>query len=126
MPQAHARSSGKDDKHSGALFTTEMEKGASDEKAYPPDVEVGCAVCSVLKRFEGAVYTRWGHNVCSNGARKLYSGFMAGAKYNHKGGAVNYVCMHPHAQRPRNAHKGNQNGNRLCAPRAPPSPQPRR
>jgi hypothetical protein len=110
----HTKSSGANS-NGALLYPTEMEKGAADENKYPHNVEVGCAVCSVMKRFEGAVYTRWGAKTCPAGANLLYEGFMSGAMYNHRGSAVNYLCMHPNGQRPKSHANSNDNGNLLCA-----------
>ena len=40
-------------------------------------------------------YTRWGHNACPSvpGTQMLYTGRVAGAFYNHKGGGANYLCL---------------------------------
>ena len=40
-------------------------------------------------------YTRWGHNACPSvpGTQMLYTGRMAGAFYNQKGGGANYLCL---------------------------------
>merc|ERR1712039_396495 len=42
---AHPRSSSRTE-HVGLLYSTEMEKGSSDEDQYPHNVEVGCSVCA--------------------------------------------------------------------------------
>ncbi|XP_028395407.1 short-chain collagen C4-like [Dendronephthya gigantea] len=43
----------------------------------------------------GTVYTRWGRKHCPQISRtnELYSGVMAGSRFNHKGGASNYLCL---------------------------------
>jgi hypothetical protein len=74
---AHATSDAAD-QNGALLYTTEMERGSSDEAQYPHDREVGCAVCSVMERFQGVVYPRWGSRSCPAGATKLFEGFMAG------------------------------------------------
>lgn len=91
--------------HEGAakLFTTEMRGEAADGDKYPRFREVGCAVCSVIRRFEGAVYPRWGARSCPIGAKKLYEGFIASSHYAHIGGGINYLCMHPEPQFPEGA-----------------------
>jgi hypothetical protein len=43
---AHATSDAAD-LNGALLYTTEMERGSSDEAQYPHDREVGCAVCSI-------------------------------------------------------------------------------
>jgi hypothetical protein len=83
----------------GLLYTTEMEGGAIDESAYPHDLEVGCAVCSVPPD-EGSVYVRWGHRDCPSTSTTLYSGFMSGEHYGHRGGGANTLCLHPQGQLP--------------------------
>ena len=100
------------DQNGGLLYTTEMEGGSIDESAYPHDHEVGCAVCSVPED-EGSVFPRWGHRECPSGATTLYSGFMSGEHYGHRGGGANTLCLHPQGQLPAGAHGGNQNGNLL-------------
>lgn len=111
--QAHAASSDALQDWGGSLYTTEMEGGAADESAYPTDSEVGCTVCSVIQRLEGAVYTRWGSTMCPDSASKLYAGFMAGANYEATGSAANYVCMHPDGERAPGGSSGNDGGNLL-------------
>jgi hypothetical protein len=91
---AHATSNAAD-QNGALLYTTEMERGSSDEAQYPHDREVGCAVCSVMERFQGAVYPRWGSRSCPEGATKLYEGFMAGSSYDHSGSGYNYLCEPP-------------------------------
>ena len=41
----------------------------------------------------GAVYTRWGRTVCSQGATLVYAGRAAGTKYNVEGGTSDTLCM---------------------------------
>ena len=43
----------------------------------------------------GAVYTRWGRTACptDQGTTLLYSGRAGGTRYDHKGGAANYLCL---------------------------------
>ena len=43
----------------------------------------------------GTVYVRWGRSVCptGQGTELVYNGTAGGSKYDHKGGAVNIVCM---------------------------------
>ena len=43
----------------------------------------------------GAVYTRWGRTSCPSGqgTELLYSGRAGGARWNHKGGAANILCL---------------------------------
>ena len=46
-------------------------------------------------RSGGVVYTRWGKTSCPNvsGTELVYAGRAGGTYFNHKGGAVNYLCM---------------------------------
>ena len=89
-----------------------MMAGSADESAYPPNHEVGCAVCTVPEK-KGSVYPRWGNRGCPSGATKLYSGFMAASHHNHNGGGFNTLCMHPQGQLPAGWSSGDQNGNLL-------------
>ena len=43
----------------------------------------------------GAVYTRWGRITCptDQGTTLLYSGRAGGTRYDHNGGAANYLCL---------------------------------
>ena len=43
----------------------------------------------------GVIYTRWGRTTCPThqGTQLLYSGRAGGTRYDHKGGAANYLCM---------------------------------
>ena len=41
----------------------------------------------------GAVYVRWGRTICPNGTELVYSGRAGGTRYDHKGGAANFLCM---------------------------------
>ena len=43
----------------------------------------------------GAVYTRWGKSSCpsTEGTEMVYSGVMAGAKYDIRGGGANHLCL---------------------------------
>jgi len=88
------------------LYTTEMEGGSSDEKAYPHDHEISCAVCSSSL----PVYVRWGSTKCPGGATKLYDSFMASSYHTHNGSGYNELCMHPQGQKPDGASGGNHNG----------------
>ena len=92
--QSHAASA-KANNDGNLLYSARMHSGAADEDAYKPFSEVGCAVCSTTV---GAPYPRYGHRECPTGARKLYSGFMASAQYQHPGGGANTLCMHPNPQ----------------------------
>ena len=78
------------------LFASLMSRGASDEKQYPGQKKLSCAVCSPVK--PSSIHTRWGSRKCSSSgrARKLYAGFMAAARPDFlQGGGANYLCMHP-------------------------------
>ena len=88
------------------LYTTEMEGGASDEKMYPHDHEVSCAVCSSSL----PVYVRWGSKTCVGKDTKLYDSFMASSAHNQNGSGYNELCMHPQGQPPDGVHGGSQNG----------------
>jgi hypothetical protein len=57
----------------------------------------------------GAVYTRWGSTSCPSGSTLLYTGFMAGAHYQHGSGS-NYLCMHPDPEAPSGANQALQDG----------------
>ena len=43
----------------------------------------------------GATYIRWGRTVCPSdqGTQLVYSGRAGGTRWDHKGGAANYLCM---------------------------------
>ena len=43
----------------------------------------------------GGVYTRWGSTSCAdiNGTSLVYTGFMGGSMFTHKGAAANHLCM---------------------------------
>ena len=41
----------------------------------------------------GAVYVRWGRTICPNGTELVYSGRAGGTRYDHRGGAANFLCM---------------------------------
>ncbi|XP_065193210.1 uncharacterized protein LOC135824403 [Sycon ciliatum] len=41
----------------------------------------------------GALYTHWGSNTCSEASHLVYSGFVGGTWYTVKGGAAQYLCM---------------------------------
>ncbi|XP_041477608.1 short-chain collagen C4-like [Lytechinus variegatus] len=43
----------------------------------------------------GAVYIRWGRDVCVDGSELVYAGTAAGAHYQHTGSGSNYLCMPP-------------------------------
>merc|ERR1712139_263309 len=87
-----------------------MEGGASDERKYPSNREVACAVCST----DRAVYTMWGKTKCpSSTSNTLYEGFAASSYYTHNGGGGNYLCMHQSPQYPKGYSTGNQQGNLL-------------
>ena len=51
-------------------------------------------------RAKGTVFTRWGSHFCPPHTAKLYDGIIAGQKNNHRGGGVNFLCMHAHPQYP--------------------------
>ena len=93
----------------GQLYVSEIEGGASDEKMYPHDRELACAVCSPRKNV--AVFTRWGGRQCPEQSAKLYEGFMANSNAGHRGGGANYICLHNIPEWPEGYHKSSQNGN---------------
>ena len=41
----------------------------------------------------GVVYTRWGKDICPEGAELLYEGRAGGSMWSSTGGAANYICM---------------------------------
>src|SRR6218665_4075162 len=41
----------------------------------------------------GAVYTRWGRNVCPSGSEAVYNGLAGGSFWDHTGGGSNYLCL---------------------------------
>jgi len=116
-----------DDNHNGGLlYTVEMEQGSADEYAYPHNRELGCTVCgipaksvdiggevTVTPESETTVFTVWGKRDCPNG-QLVYTGFMAGAHYNHGGSGANYICMTTSgAEAPSGYSDGNQDGGLL-------------
>ncbi|XP_046581841.1 uncharacterized protein LOC124289275 [Haliotis rubra] len=46
----------------------------------------------------GAIYTRWGHDMCPEGSYLAYSGFMVGGHHSHVGAGSNILCTHPEPQ----------------------------
>jgi hypothetical protein len=108
LRDSHPTSYTKENEWAGFLYTTEMESGSADEKLYPTNREVGCVVCSPENRV--AVYTQWGAQECTDSAKKLYSGFMAGPMHNYEGSGYNLLCMHNDPQYPRGYDDGNHDG----------------
>lgn len=106
----HSESSPKD-QNGALLYTTEMEKGSSDESQYPHNWEVGCSACAA--GTGRTVFARWGSLQCPSGSALLYTGFMASSKYDHAGGGANTLCMHGSGQAPSGASSSNKNGNLL-------------
>merc|ERR1712000_258151 len=102
----HARSSNANN-NGALLYTTEMEGGSADETLYPHDREVAYCVCQIAS---GAVYSRWGSNSCTGGAKKIDGSFMASGHYGHNGSGVNWICMSKSPQFAPGTHGGNQNG----------------
>ncbi|XP_078583545.1 uncharacterized protein LOC144866163 [Branchiostoma floridae x Branchiostoma japonicum] len=41
----------------------------------------------------GAVYVRWGREMCASDVETLYNGVVGAGNYNHKGGSGNYQCL---------------------------------
>ena len=41
----------------------------------------------------GAVYVRWGRNVCPSGSDALYRGVSGGTSHAQTGGGSNYLCL---------------------------------
>ena len=41
----------------------------------------------------GLTYIRWGHDECPKGVELLYSGLMAGSRYNSNSGGANFQCL---------------------------------
>jgi hypothetical protein len=108
--QVHSRNeAGNND--GNLLYTSEMESGSSDEKAYAPNVDLGCATCAGSPG--GTIFTRWGHTDCPQGSSRLYSGFMASAHSAHDGGGANALCMHEAGEVPDGGGTSDVNGNRL-------------
>ena len=65
-------------------------------------------VASSSADAKGVVFTRWGSYFCPPDATKLYDGIMARAKFNDKGGGVNFLCMHRDPQYPVGYSDGSQ------------------
>ena len=62
---------------------------------------------------KGVVFTRWGSRFCPPNTIKLYDGIMAGEQRAHRGGGINYLCMHPEPQFPANYSDNDQKSNEL-------------
>lgn len=82
-----------------SLYMTEMQtgiiegsssSGAGDEALYPPNWELGCAVCAA----PAPIYTRWGSTACPSGTNILYAGFMAQGGSASTGSSAKMLCMH--------------------------------
>ena len=70
--------------------------------------EASCAQCTALDYV--STYVRWGNRECPDGADKLFTGYAAGAHYNHRGSGANTMCLHPNPTYPPGTSSGNQNG----------------
>ena len=60
---------------------------------YVANREVTCIVCSSEDTRKGSVYTHWGRGDCPVGSSLIYSGFVGGAHYSHKGSGGSLLCM---------------------------------
>jgi hypothetical protein len=67
-------------------------------------------VLKVTTRSEEQSFVRWGHSQCPDGTEKLYTGYAAGAHYNHRGSGANSLCLNPNPTFPPGNSNGNQNG----------------
>jgi len=56
----------------------------------------------------GVIYTRWGRTTCGPTSVLLYTGYVAGSFYSHKGAGSNYVCAHNKPQWGRGNTAGDQ------------------
>ena len=73
------------------LYLSEVQHGSHENSS-----QTACAVCSPVTA--GRVFVSWGARTCASGT-KLYDGFVAGKHRSHKGGGVNFLCMHPQPQK---------------------------
>lgn len=58
--------------------------------------ELSCAVCRTSKY--GSFFTRWGASSCPSSTTTIYSHRAAGAHYQHSGGGIGFLCLHPTPQ----------------------------
>jgi len=91
LRQVHSKSNN-GHQTSALLYLAEYECGALPCGPFDTHKEVACAVCGIPDESV-AVYTRWGHKVCSDGSKKIYEGLAAGSRYNYQGGGYNSLCV---------------------------------
>ena len=64
----------------------------TDKPTKPPVVAANNKQCN-CPPVGVVTYTRWGNSTCPYGADTIYSGVVAGSYYNHKGAAVDPLCI---------------------------------
>lgn len=91
-PEAILTSSGGDE--NGALiYPTETESPPTigPGSAYLHNREVTCAVCT-MQGSSSTTYVQYGRRLCTTGTT-VYTGYLAGAYFNHEGSGPDYLCM---------------------------------
>jgi len=53
-----------------------------------------CAAVMLQLSSAAVIYTRWGRSKCSDGAKALYTGYVAKGHWEHSGSGPNYLCLH--------------------------------
>jgi hypothetical protein len=53
----------------------------------------GTVICEVVSASGGVTFTRWGRADCPVGTSLVYTGYAAGASYNHGGSGGNTLCL---------------------------------
>eukprot|EP00164_Ancoracysta_twista_P001878 GFYU01002467.1.p1 GENE.GFYU01002467.1~~GFYU01002467.1.p1 ORF type:complete len:957 (-),score=279.64 GFYU01002467.1:133-3003(-) len=77
--------------YADSLYYPVEYRNAKLHPTFRDHVEGTCAICS--QPSSAPLYTRWGRTTCGHGEHKLYKGWMAGSKHDHRGSGVNYLCM---------------------------------
>eukprot|EP00164_Ancoracysta_twista_P000466 GFYU01000625.1.p1 GENE.GFYU01000625.1~~GFYU01000625.1.p1 ORF type:complete len:964 (-),score=240.40 GFYU01000625.1:75-2966(-) len=96
--------------HDGALFyAVETEQAVHGFPSYQVNMEVMCSQCISTAASKGPVYTRWGHQECPSGDKKIYTGWVGGPHYTHRGSGAQPLCMAPTATY-QGTNSGDQNG----------------
>jgi hypothetical protein len=91
------------DQNGALLYGTEYENTGSADLHH--DHDAACTVCAVM----GTSYTQWGRNVCPDGQKKEYSGYIMANHYTQY--KSSFVCVDEERKFTSHSNTGNSNGN---------------
>merc|ERR1711937_35465 len=92
----------RDKGHTHRWYTTDATASSLDTAKYKKDQDLGCSVCLAPKKN---VFVAWGKKECPDKDAQdlLYTGQVAGGKYDRRGSGANQLCLHNLPQSVQNA-----------------------